>query len=114
MQNPRNFLEAADREFNAREIDAVLARMTADVTWPNGMDGGYVYGREGVREYWTRQWSVVDPQVDPVNITPAADGRFVVNVRQVVRDLTGKLLIDTTVVHVYRLRDGLIERMEIE
>jgi hypothetical protein len=32
----------------------------------------------------------------------------------VVRDREGKLLADTMVRHVYSLRDGLIERMEID
>ena len=25
------------------------------------MDGGYVHGPEAVREYWTRQWTMVSP-----------------------------------------------------
>jgi hypothetical protein len=40
--------------------------------------------------------------------------RTVVHVHQVVRDLNGKLLIDTAVRHAYTIRQGLIERMEIE
>jgi len=40
--------------FNARDIDRCLAGMQPDVTWANGMDGGYVHGHEGVRDYWTR------------------------------------------------------------
>jgi hypothetical protein len=32
----------------------------------------------------------------------------------VVRDKAGQVLVDTTVRHAYRLREGLIERMEIE
>ena len=35
-------------------------------------------------------------------------------VHQVVRDRAGNLLVDTMVRHIYSLRDGLIERMEIE
>src|SRR6266487_3642422 len=38
--------------FNARDIDGVLDALTDDVAWANGMEGGYVHGREGVREYW--------------------------------------------------------------
>jgi nuclear transport factor 2 (NTF2) superfamily protein len=36
----------------------VLDALTDDVTWANGMEGGYVRGREGVREYRTRQWAI--------------------------------------------------------
>ena len=34
------------------------------------MDGGYVHGPEAVREYWTRQWTMVSPQVEPVGFQP--------------------------------------------
>src|SRR5215470_14969634 len=47
--------------FNARDIDGVLAVLADDVAWANGMDGGHVHGREAVREYWTRQWTLVSP-----------------------------------------------------
>lgn len=107
-------LEAAYREFNARKIDAVLALMQPDVDWPNGWEGGYVHGHEGVRDYWTRQWAVLDPHVEPVAIRREADDRMAVEVHQVVHDREGKLLVDTMVRHLYTLRDGLIERMEIE
>jgi hypothetical protein len=41
-------------------------------------------------------------------------GRTVVEVHQVARDLIGNLLVDQIVHHAYSIRDGLIERMEIE
>jgi hypothetical protein len=110
----REILIAAYRGFNARQLDAVLALMHPDVVWPNGMEGGYVHGHEGVREYWTRQWGMIDPHVEPMKIEKDAQGRAVVEVHQVVRELDGKLLLDTIVHHAYTVRDGLIERMEIE
>lgn len=51
MTEPRELLLAAYREFNARQINAVLARMRPDVIWANGMEGGYVYGTGQVRDY---------------------------------------------------------------
>ncbi|MGH9605170.1 MAG: nuclear transport factor 2 family protein [Terracidiphilus sp.] len=110
----RELLTGAYRDFNARRIDAVLARMHPDVEWANGMEGGHVYGIDSVRAYWTRQWTTIDPHVEPMRIELDADGRFVVEVHQVVRDLDGNLLLDTIVHHAYRIRDGLIERMDIE
>ncbi len=110
----RELLTSAYREFNARNIDAVLALMHPDVVWPNGMEGGYVHGHDGVREYWTRQWGILDPHVEPMRMERDQSGRIVVHVHQVVRDLTGKVLIDTMVRHAYTIRQGLIERMEIE
>lgn len=114
METTRDLILGAYRDFNARRIDAVLARMQSDVAWPNGWEGGYVHGHEEVRDYWTRQWAVLDPHVEPVEIGPETDGRVTVEVHQVVRDRAGALLADTMVRHVYSLRDGLIERMEIE
>ena len=99
--------------FNRREIDAILPKMDPEVEWPNGMEGGWVHGREGVRAYWTRQWGMVDPHVEPVGFEPADDGRVVANVHQVVRDLAGTVLLDRMVQHVYSIQGGLIQRMDI-
>ena len=99
--------------FNRRDIDAILPRMKSDVHWPNGMEGGWVHGHEGVRAYWTRQWGLIDPQVEPISIEAADDGRVTVNVHQVVRDLAGLVLMDRIVQHIYSFSDGLIGGMEI-
>ncbi len=114
IMDDRELLVAAYREFNARHIDAVLALMHPSVVWPNGMEGGYVYGHDAVRQYWTRQWKVLDPLVEPLQMEKDERGRTVVHVHQVIHDLSGKLLVDTTVRHGYTIRQGLIERMEIE
>jgi hypothetical protein len=110
----RELLRGAYRDFNARHIDAVLRRMHPSVDWPNGMEGGRVVGHDEVRDYWTRQWALVDPHVEPKGMEPDDDGRMVVEVHQVVRDLEGKTLVDQIVHHAYRIRDGLILRMDIE
>jgi ketosteroid isomerase-like protein len=106
-------LQRAYAAFNARDIDGALATMRPDVVWPNGMEGGTVHGHEGVRSYWTRQWGMIDPHVDPVSFSEDESGRIVVEVHQLVRDLTGKRLLDRMVQHVYTLRDGLIRSMDI-
>ncbi len=119
MSNPveisdRELLVGAYRDFNARRIDAVLERMHPNVQWANGMEGGHVHGREAVRDYWTRQWKIFDPHVEPLRIDRDAAGRMIVEVHQVVRDIDGKVLIDTIVHHAYCIGDGLIERMDIQ
>jgi len=114
LPEPRELILGAYRDFNARALDSVLARMHHDVVWPNGMEGGFVYGVEEVRQYWTRQWEILDPTVEPLTIVEDENGRWVVEVHQVVRDREGKLLLDTTVHHAYRIEDGLIVRMDIE
>jgi nuclear transport factor 2 (NTF2) superfamily protein len=113
MKSKQDLLIAAYRAFNARNIDTILAMMRPDVDWPNGMEGGRVNGRDNVREYWTRQWGILDPHVEPVGIEEDEGGRSVVRVHQVVRDLAGNRVVDQFVEHVYTIRDGLIERMDI-
>jgi ketosteroid isomerase-like protein len=114
-------LERIYARFNARDIDGVLTVLTDDVAWANGMDGGYVHGREAVREYWTRQWTMVSPHVEPVGFHRTADGAIIAEVRQSVRDLEGKPLQgqthglkDKTVGHVFRLREGKVARFDIQ
>jgi nuclear transport factor 2 (NTF2) superfamily protein len=99
--------------FNAREIDAVLAMLHRDVLWANGMEGGHVRGHDGIRDYWTRQWSKIDPHVEPVRFSTDADNRTEVDVHQIVRDLEGNLLSDKRVRHVFEFDDDLIRRFDI-
>jgi hypothetical protein len=99
--------------FNRRDIDAVLAKMAPDVDWPNGMEGGRVHGCEAVRQYWLRQWSQINPIVEPQSFHTDATGAIVVEVHQVIRDLVGLLLAERMVQHVYRIENGLIQSMEI-
>jgi hypothetical protein len=113
MTDEREILRNAYRDFNARNIEAVLSRMHPHVEWANGMEGGHVHGTEEVRAYWTRQFTILNPRVEPVSIDPVKDESWVVEVHQVVRDHNGNLMLDTTVYHTYRFRDGLIARMDI-
>lgn len=109
----RAMFERLYERFNARDIDAVLAHLSDDVDWPNGWEGGYVRGHDEVRAYWTRQWAEIDGTVVPQAFSTQRDGRIDVAVHQVVKNLDGDLLEDTTVHHIYRLRDGRVEHMEI-
>ena|SRR5215467_5144904 len=106
-------LRRAYEAFDRRDFEAVLALMHSDVEWPNGWEGGWVHGRDGVREYWKRQFRVLDSRVHPQGFKAEQDGRIAVEVHQVVHDKHGKLNSDRIVQHVYEIRDGLIRRMEI-
>jgi len=99
--------------FNARDMETVLAAMRDDVVWANGMEGGHVHGREGVRSYWTRQWAMVNPNVEPVGFSIGPEQEVIVDVHQVVHDLEGRLLFDQMVIHIFRFEDGLIQRFDI-
>lgn len=99
--------------FNRREIETVLAEMHSDVDWPNGMEGGRVLGQNAVRDYWTRLFTMLAPNVEPQAFVAGGDGRIAVEVHQVVHDKSGNLLVDQIIQHVYEIRDGLIQSMEI-
>jgi ketosteroid isomerase-like protein len=106
-------LERLYQRFNARDMEAVLAVLHPDVTWANGMEGGHLHGRDAVRSYWTRQWAMMDPHVEPTAFSIGADHEIIVEVHQVVRDLQGALLVDQMVGHIFRIENGLITRFDI-
>jgi hypothetical protein len=94
-------------------METLLSAMQEDVIWANGMEGGHVHGREGVRSYWTRQWAMVDPHVEPVEFSKGAESELIVVVHQIVRDLNGHVLADRLVGHIFRLENGLVQRFDI-
>jgi hypothetical protein len=77
------------------------------------LEGGHVHGRDGVRKYWAHQWKLIDPHVEPVEFSFGPEGEVVVEVHQVVRDLSGNLLADRMVGHVFRIDNRLIRRFDI-
>jgi ketosteroid isomerase-like protein len=106
-------LRAAYAAFNARDINAALAFMTADVVWPRAFKGGFVRGYEEIRAYWTEQWSEIDGHVEPIAFHPEEGGRILVDVHQVVRDLAGSVIADEHIGHRFTIEQGLIQAMEV-
>ena len=113
MSEHEQLLRGLYDAFNARDVDAVLAGLHPDVDWPNAFEGGRVHGHAAVRAYWTRQFTLIDPRVEPEGFAVDDEGRIVVDVHQVVRDPGGSVVADSRVEHVYTLRDGLVERMDV-
>jgi SnoaL-like domain len=112
METNRHLFQELYKNFNNRRIDLVISQMTPDVKWANGMDGGYVYGHDGVREYWTRQFNIVKSQVTPVRIDVENDS-VKIKVHQVVHDLEGNLIADEMVDHHFYLNNGKISEFII-
>jgi hypothetical protein len=113
MNGDNDFLQKLYAHFNAREMEAVLAALHPDVMWANGMDGGHVHGRDGVRSYWTRQWAIVNPRVEPVSFATGTAGETIVEVHQIVKDLQGAVILDQMVGHVFRIDNGLVTGFDI-
>jgi hypothetical protein len=112
MNSINNFFEELYRNFNDRKIEVVLSYLTRDVKWANGMEGGYVFGHSGVREYWTRQFTMMSAKVNPLEIEEI-NGIIKIKVHQVVHDLNNNLLADETVFHFFKLRDNKIMEFDI-
>jgi hypothetical protein len=112
MDDLNLFFQELYRDFNDRDIGSVIARMTENVKWANGMDGGYVYGHNGVKEYWTRQFTMVSSNVTPLEIDQGG-GMVKIKVHQVVHDVGGNLLADEMVYHFFKLVDYKIAEFDI-
>ncbi|SRR6185312_10436645 len=100
--------------FNARDIDTALSTMHADVQWPKAFEGGYVSGHNQIREYWTRQWTEINPTVEPIEFNERQNGTFEITVHQLVKDLQGNVMFNGIVKHIYTLQERLLRRMDIE
>lgn len=109
----RQFLQNLYDAFNKREIEKILSSMQADVKWANGMEGGFVYGRDAVRDYWIRQFEIIQPQLAPLKFETDKNNRNVVTVHQVVRDLEGNLLMEKNVEQIFTIENGLISLFEL-
>lgn len=112
MTDLNYFFQQLYKNFNDRKIDLVISHMTDNVKWANGMDGGYVYGHDAVKDYWTRQFTMVSSNVSPLEIE-AANEIVKIKVHQVVQDLNGNLLADEFVYHIFHLQENKIAVFEI-
>ena len=106
MSDQVDSLKRVYDRFNARDMETILVAMHEDVIWANGIEGGHVHGRNGVRSYWTSQWATINPHVEPLTFACGPQGEVVVEVHQVVLDLTGNLLADQMVQRHEVLRAG--------
>jgi hypothetical protein len=114
MANPETLIRKAYSAFNSRDIDSALTLMTENVRWPKASEGGHVAGKAEVRAYWTRQWQAFDPIVEPIELMDREGGKIEVKVHQVVKSLSGEVLSDSEVRHIYTISDGLIEGMDLK
>ena len=109
----KQFLQNLYDAFNKREIETIISAMHPDVKWANGLEGGFVYGRDAVREYWTNQFKAIQPELETLKFETGERGRSVVTVHQIVKDFEGNVIVDTEVRQTFTIEDGLISLYEI-
>jgi ketosteroid isomerase-like protein len=114
MLQHQSLIKTAYAAFNARDIDTILSVMHPDIKWARAWEGDYAIGQQEVRSYWTRQWQEIDPKVFPVGFHERENGTLEVTVDQLVKDLSGGILFEGKVKHIYVINDGLLEQMNIE
>jgi hypothetical protein len=113
MNRDQQFLQNLYEAFNKREIEMVISLIHPNVKWANGMEGGFVYGREQVRNYWKKQFEMIQPQLQALDFETDEANRSLVTVHQIVRDLEGNLLLERTVQQIFTIENGLISTFEI-
>lgn len=113
MNNNQEFLQSIYDAFNRREIETIISLMRPDVKWANGVEGGFVYGRDQVREYWTNQFKEIQPELETLNFATDEQNRNVVTVHQIIKDLQGNVLADVTVHQIFTIENGLVSVYEI-
>jgi SnoaL-like domain len=113
MNSNQQFLQDLYDAFNRREIETIISSMRPDVKWANGLEGGFVYGRDAVREYWTNQFKGIQAELETLKFETDENNRNIVTVHQIIKDLQGNLLADATVQQIFTIEDGLISLYEI-
>jgi ketosteroid isomerase-like protein len=91
MPDTQALIAKAYAAFNQRDIDAVFALTSDQVSWPRASEGGKVTGKDEIRAYWTRQWSQFDPHVEPIELIDRGEGKTDVRVHQLVKSLDGQV-----------------------
>jgi hypothetical protein len=99
--------------YNDRQIDTGVALMDAEVDWPNVAEGGFIHGREQVRQHWIEQFRRADPRVEVDEIRQKRDGQVEVRVRQTLRGRDGQDLPGERAIHVVTMAGDRIRRMEV-
>ena len=110
----QNLIKKAYSAFNSRDIDTALSTFHPDVQWPKAFEGGYVSGHDEIRKYWTRQWTEINPNVEPTGFNERQNGTVEVTVHQIVKDFQGNMMFNGAVKHIYTMEDDLLRRMDIE
>jgi limonene-1,2-epoxide hydrolase len=113
MSSNQQLLQHLYDAFNNRELETIISVMSPDVKWANGVEGGFVYGRDAVREYWTNQYQVIQVQLETLKFETDENNRNVVTVHQIVKDLQGNLLADMTVKQIFTIENDSIVLYEI-
>ena len=111
-RTPARVVQCAYEAFNRGDFDAALALMCEDVDWHDTLTGRRRYGRGGVRRYWSTLTRSLIPRVEVLGLTRVTESLVLVDAHLLIYDPRGKLLAEQDVRHSFKLRGGLISRMD--
>lgn len=114
MEKETELIKQLYEDFNVRKADAILAKLTDDVIWANGMEGGYIQGHKDLRDYWERQWAMLNPQIKAVGFSKTEDGSILVDVLFNGHSPQGQVFKDMQAGHVFHIKNGLVSRFDIQ
>ncbi len=105
-------LRAGYEAFNRRDVENALRMLDPNVEWPDMLEGRVLRGAQAVREYWTRQFQLIDSHVEPEEFVEQG-ARVLVVVHQRVRRLSTGTQDDRRVGHLYTFRGTKVVRMQV-
>lgn len=112
--DPQALLAPFYDAYNRRDIVALSPMMTPDVDWPDQSEGGRLTGPAALAAYWARNDLSIQVELAPYAYSLSPDGRLIADLVFSIHNRRGQLWSETTVRHLFTLRDGLIARMDIE
>jgi len=106
-------VEFLDR-FNRKDVAGAGALLHPEVDWPDVFEPKRLAGRQAVEAMWTEQFGKFDAEITLIEMTQLKHGGRRARISYVIRRLDGKLFTEEPAVLIFKLRDGLIGRMDAE
>ena len=113
MSDSDSIITALWDALNHEDIESAIALLHPEVNWQDILNGGRQIGRASVTAYWRQVFSILRPETTVIENHRLADGRIACSVQHLVRDLKGGIRTDEPLTHIFRLKDGLIIRMDL-
>lgn len=113
MDTGESLIRRAYSAFNRHDADAAVSTMRPEVDWSDG-EGHMLHGPEAICAHWAEQWKQADIALEPERFVPVSSEEIAVDVRMTVRPREGGAASERKLRNVFVIREGGIERMEIQ
>jgi ketosteroid isomerase-like protein len=101
------------KAFNDRDVGTLMDAMHPDVDWPNFLEGGRVRGRDALRQYWSEQFAMVQPEASPIEMLEVSGDRIVVRLHYLIKAMEGGgVWTDEITSNTFTFADDLVLSMD--